>query len=130
MQVLDSRLTLLYVYLILYIITIKEKKRLLFLEVKVRCSLFVFLNRMTVSIFMVYFNSLFNFTLIHCSVIIADSLLSDGNHVTVLLGWTRRTDGGVLASADGGCQAGSTSGPVTACVDLKCIACALTLSTF
>lgn len=41
------------------------------------------LNRMTVSIFMAYFNSLFNFTLIRCSVIIADSLLSDGNHVTV-----------------------------------------------
>lgn len=54
---------------------------------------FAFLNRMTVSTFMVYFNSLFNFTLIHCSVIIADSLLSDGNHVTVQLGWTRRPDG-------------------------------------
>lgn len=34
MQVLDSRLTLLYVYLILYIITIKEKTFII-LEVKV-----------------------------------------------------------------------------------------------
>lgn len=83
MQVSDSRLTLLYVYLILYIITIKEKTFVkIILEVKV--WLFLFFNRMTVSIFMVYFNSPFNFTLIHCSVIIADSLLSDGNSVAGL----------------------------------------------